>query len=199
MTNLNSASVILASTSPYRRQLLERLAISFTVADPDIDETPIVNESPKQLVGRLARAKAQTVARRNPGALVIGSDQVAVIAGEITGKPLHHAAAMDQLRRASGKEIVFLTGLCCYTVGESVDHVQVAVVPFRVLFRTLSDETIDRYLKREKPYDCAGSFKSEGLGIALFERMIGDDPTALMGLPLIRLTTMLEQVGVLVV
>jgi septum formation protein len=196
---VNRPKIILASTSSYRRQLLERLALPFSVVNPNVDEIAIPGESPEDLVGRLAKAKAQAVAALNPGAVVIGSDQVAVIAGEITGKPGNHSVAMGQLRRASGKEVVFLTGLCCYTAGEIEDEFQLSVVPFRVVFRTLTDEKIERYLKLDQPYDCAGSFKSEGLGIVLFERMIGDDPSALMGLPLIKLTTMLGHAGVLVV
>jgi septum formation protein len=196
------APLILASTSPYRRQLLERLALPFTVESPNIDESQLPGESPEELVQRLAKQKAYVVAKQNPGAVVIGSDQVAVINGKITGKPGSHAVAMEQLRCASGKEIVFYTGLCCYNVldkGGEDDHVQLAVVPFKVVFRNLSDDQINRYLKRDKPYNCAGSFKSEGLGVALFDRLIGDDPSALMGLPLIKLTTMLEQAGVPVV
>ncbi|MBF0455447.1 MAG: septum formation inhibitor Maf [Magnetococcales bacterium] len=191
--------LILASTSPYRRQLLERLALPFSVADPAVDERSLVGESPQQLVERLAIAKAEGVARVHPGAVVIGSDQVAVLDGEITGKPGHHEAAREQLRRASGREVVFHTGLCCYQHNLAGDHLQHAVIPYRVLFRKLSDEQIERYLHKEKPYDCAGSFKSEGLGVALFARMEGEDPSALMGLPLIHLTTLLEKVGVFVV
>ncbi|MBF0445871.1 MAG: septum formation inhibitor Maf [Magnetococcales bacterium] len=196
------APLILASTSPYRRQLLERLELPFSVENPNIDESQLPEESPEELVLRLARQKAYVIAKQNPGAVVIGSDQVAVIDGKITGKPGCHAIAVEQLRSASGKEIVFFTGLCCYKVREMDrlnDHVQLAVVPFKVVFRNLSDEQIHRYLKRDKPYNCAGSFKSEGLGVALFDRLIGDDPSALMGLPLIKLTTMLEQAGVPVV
>jgi septum formation protein len=196
---MTSPPLILASTSSYRRTLLERLEIPFTVADPNCDETGIPGESPAELVARLSQAKAFAVAKMNPGAVVIGSDQVAVMDGIITGKPGNHEAAMDQLRRASAKDICFLTGLCVYVKGEPQDHVQVEVVPFRVQFRTLSDEMIHRYLQKDRPYDCAGSFKSEGLGIALFEKMIGEDPSALMGLPLIKLTTLLEKAGVSVV
>jgi septum formation protein len=196
---VSRAKLILASTSTYRRQLLQRLDTPFTVANPDVDETALKGESPEELVQRLAKAKAEVVAKLNPGAVVIGSDQVAVMGGEITGKPGNHPAAIQQLRRASGKEIVFFTGLCCYISNGKVDTVQLDVVPFRVVFRRLSAEQIEGYLQRERPYDCAGSFKSEGLGVALFDRMIGDDPTALMGLPLIKLTTMLEKAGVPVI
>ncbi|MBF0194989.1 MAG: septum formation inhibitor Maf [Magnetococcales bacterium] len=206
---MKTAPLILASTSPYRHQLLERLAIPFTVESPNIDESQLPNETPKELVQRLAREKAFVIAKQNPGAVVIGSDQIAVIDGKITGKPGTHAVAVEQLRSASGKEIVFYTGLCCYKVLENSpaytlptvkaslnDHVQIAVVPFKVVFRNLSDEQIHRYLKRDRPYNCAGSFKSEGLGVVLFDRLIGDDPSALMGLPLIKLTTMLDMAGV---
>ncbi|MBF0382172.1 MAG: septum formation inhibitor Maf [Magnetococcales bacterium] len=199
---MKTAPLILASTSPYRRQLLERLSIPFTVANPDIDETPIIGESPEKLVERLAIDKARKIAKNNPGAVVIGSDQVAVIAGKITGKPGSHKAAVKQLKSVSGKEIVFYTGLCCYIaidMGGAEDQILSAVVPFRVVFRNLNDGQIQNYLKRDKPYNCAGSFKSEGLGVVLFDRLIGDDPSALMGLPLIKLTTMLEQAGVPVV
>ncbi|MBF0358217.1 MAG: septum formation inhibitor Maf [Magnetococcales bacterium] len=196
---MRRTKLILASTSTYRRQLLERLEVPFAVANPGIDETPINSESPEELVQRLANAKASAVAKLNPGAVVIGSDQVAVMDGKITGKPGTHGAAVQQLRMASGKEIVFLTGLCCYISNGVADTVLLDVVPFRVVFRHLRAEQIEGYLQREKPYDCAGSFKSEGLGVALFERMIGDDPSALMGLPLIKLTTMLEKVGISVI
>ncbi|MBF0446815.1 MAG: septum formation inhibitor Maf [Magnetococcales bacterium] len=190
--------LILASTSPYRRQLLERLNVPFSVINPEVDESPLPHESPQALVERLSREKAAVVGQKNRGAVVIGSDQVAIIDAEVLGKPGNHERAAAQLRQASGKEVVFLTGLCCYMTTQSTEYVQSSVVPFRVQFRVLSEEKIDRYLKQDKPYHCAGSFKSEGLGIALFERMIGDDPTALMGLPLIRLSQMLEEAGILI-
>jgi septum formation protein len=189
----DSPPLILGSTSPYRRQLLERLDLAFETDAPEVDETRLAGESPEALVSRLSEAKARAVALRHPGALVIGSDQVAVLDGDIMGKPGAHGAAVRQLERASGRTVTFYTGLCVLNAASG--RVQLEVVPFRVVFRALSAETIERYLRREQPYNCAGSFKSEGLGIALFERMQGDDPSALMGLPLIRLTRMLEREG----
>ncbi|MEJ2346925.1 MAG: Maf family nucleotide pyrophosphatase [Gammaproteobacteria bacterium] len=189
----DSPPLILGSTSPYRRELLERLGLAFETDAPDVDETRLAGESPQALV-RLSEAKARAVAARHPGALVIGSDQVAVLDGEIMGKPGDHGAAVRQLERASGCTVTFYTGLCLLNAASG--GVQLEVVPFQVVFRALSAEQIERYLRREQPYNCAGSFKSEGLGIALFERMEGDDPSALMGLPLIRLTRMLEREGV---
>lgn len=183
--------LVLASTSPYRRELLARLGVEFTTARPDVDETPLPGEAPEALVARLARAKAQAVAAAHPEALVIGSDQVAVLDGAILGKPGSHERAREQLLRASGREVRFLTGLALCD-GE---RCAVEVEPYGVVFRTLSEGQIERYLRREQPYDCAGSFKSEGLGIVLFERLEGEDPNALIGLPLIRLVRMLEAAG----
>ncbi len=185
--------LVLGSTSPFRRQLLERLGVPFTVASPEVDESALPGESPEALVARLAELKARAVAARHPGALVIGSDQVAVNGGEILGKPGGHERATAQLQAASGKRVTFLTGLCLLN-GET-GRAQVEVVPFHVHFRALTQAQIDSYLRREEPYNCAGSFKSEGLGIALFERLEGDDPSALIGLPLIRLVKMLENEG----
>ena len=182
--------IVLASTSPFRRELLGKLGLSFDTDSPDIDETARAEETPEQLVARLAEEKARAVAQRHPDSLIIGSDQVAVIDGKIIGKPGDHEKAMAQLRSASGKTVRFLTGLCLYNSAN--DHKQVVVEPFDVVFRTLSDSQIDNYLKAEQPYNCAGSFKSEGLGIALFERLQGEDPNSLIGLPLIRLIRMLE-------
>ncbi len=189
--------LVLASTSPYRRRLLERLQVDFLAVAPDVNEERRAGEGAETLVRRLALAKARSVAGAHAGSLIIGSDQVAVLGGEILGKPGGHEAAVAQLRGASGREVDFFTGLCLLDVetGES----QTAVVPFQVRFRALAPQRIERYLRREKPYDCAGSFKSEGLGIILFEKMHGDDPTALMGLPLITLTSMLERAGLQVV
>ncbi len=183
--------LILASTSPYRRELLAKLGVAFTTARPEVDETPRPGESAEALVRRLAGAKAQAVAARRPEALVIGSDQVAVLDGAILGKPGSHERAREQLARASGREVTFLTGLALC----DGDRCMVEVVPYRVVFRELSMQRIERYLERERPYDCAGSFKSEGLGIALFERLEGEDPNALVGLPLIRLVHLLEAAG----
>lgn len=189
MTNL-----ILASTSPYRRSLLKRLRLPFKCQSPDADETPLTNEAPEDLVYRLALAKARAVSRVNQAATVIGSDQVASLDGEILGKPGNHSAATGQLRACSGRQVNFYTGLA--VVNENSGFQQVHVEPFTVVFRDLSDAMIDNYLHLEQPYDCAGSFKCEGLGIALFSRLHGDDPTALEGLPLISLASMLDAAGI---
>lgn len=193
-TSPDHRPLILASTSPFRRDLLARLGLPFTVQAPDVDETPETGEDAPALAARLAARKARAVARRHPEALIVGSDQVAVLDGELIGKPGAHERAAAQLRRASGRTMTFYTGLCLLD-GASGQQ-QVAVEPFRVVFRTLTEPRIERYLRREQPYQCAGSFKSEGLGIALFERLEGDDPTSLIGLPLIRLIRMLEAAGV---
>lgn len=185
--------LVLASTSPYRKALLDKLQVNYETAAPDIDESVQPGESPEQLVARLAESKAKAVASQFPHALIIGSDQVAVVDGKIVGKPNNYANAVAQLQRASGKRVIFLTGLCVYN---SISlRSQVEVVPFSVIFRQLSETQIEHYLQREQPYNCAGSFKSEGLGIALFERLEGDDPNTLIGLPLIRLIRMLESEG----
>lgn len=186
-------TIVLASTSPYRKALLEKLQVNFATAAPAIDESVLPGESPEQLVARLAEAKATAIANQFPNALIIGSDQVAVVDGKIVGKPGTHDKAIAQLKRASGKRVIFLTGLCVYNTLSQ--RTQVEVVPFSVIFRQLTDTQIEHYLQREKPYNCAGSFKSEGLGIALFERLEGDDPNTLIGLPLIRLIRMLESEG----
>lgn len=186
-------NLILASSSPYRRELLARLLIPFEVVAPDVDETPAPGEAPQALVERLAVAKAQAVARQHTNALVIGSDQAAVYDGKIVGKPLTHDRAVEQLRMASGKAVMLYTGLVL--INSASGRVQSEVIPFRVVFRALSDSQIENYLRREQPYHCAGSVKSEGLGIALLERFEGDDPNALIGLPLIRLVRMLEREG----
>lgn len=183
--------LILASSSPFRKELLHRLGLPFSVITPQADETPLPGESAEQLVARLASVKAHAVARPHPHALIIGSDQVAVLDGEIIGKPGDHHAAVGQLAKASGKRMEFLTGLCL--LNSATHRMQVDVIPFSVVFRVLSTAQIERYLRHEQPYNCAGSFKSEGLGIALFDKLEGDDPTALIGLPLISLVRMLEQ------
>ncbi|MGB5065559.1 MAG: Maf family nucleotide pyrophosphatase [Candidatus Competibacter sp.] len=188
--------LILASTSPFRRELLARLELPFTVRAPDTDETRWPDEPAAALTARLAEMKARAVARCETAALVIGSDQAAELDGEVIGKPGDHLQAAAQLRRAMGRTVTFYTGLCL--LDSASDHCQVMVEPFRVVFRTLTTEMIEGYLRRERPYHCAGSFKSEGLGIALFERLEGDDPTSLIGLPLIQLTRMLEAAGVAV-
>jgi septum formation protein len=185
--------IVLASTSPFRRELLSRLNLPFETAAPDTNENPHPHESPPDMVRRLSKAKARAGAPAYH-ALVIGSDQVATIGDEVLGKPGTHERASAQLRRLSGKSVTFLTGLCL--LNTTTGAAEVDVVPFRVHFRNLGEEQIERYLRHDLPYNCAGSFKSEGLGITLFERMEGDDPTALIGLPLIRLTDMLAKAGV---
>ena len=186
--------LILASSSPYRAELLDRLGLDYTTASPDIDESALPGERPDTLVERLAELKARAVGEHHPG-LIIGSDQVATIDGDILGKPGNHGNAVEQLTRLSGKRVTFHTGLCL--LDTTRHELQADVVPFTVQFRRLSPEQIERYLRAEQPYNCAGSFKSEGLGITLFEKMSGEDPTALIGLPLIRLTTMLGNAGIL--
>jgi MAF protein len=186
--------LVLASTSPFRLAVLKKLPLAFETDSPDIDENALPNESPEQLVKRLAEAKARAVASRHRGSLIIGSDQVAVLNGEIIGKPGNHDKAVIQLRKASGNQVIFLTGLCL--LNSDTDRAQVSCVPFTVQFRLLSDEQIERYLNYEKPYNSAGSFKSEGLGITLFEKLQGDDPNTLIGLPLIELVRMLEKEGI---
>lgn len=188
--------LILASTSPFRRELLARLGLPFSTQAPDADESRQSGEDAPALVARLAELKARVVARHEPAALIIGSDQAAALDGAIIGKPGDHERATMQLRRASGRTVIFYTGLCL--LDSASGQCQVTVEPFRVVFRPLTVEMIDRYLRREQPYQCAGGFKSEELGIALFERLEGDDPTSLIGLPLIRLTRMLEAAGVAV-
>jgi len=192
-----SMKLILASSSPFRRELLSRLMTPFEVVVPDVDETPRQDESPQALVERLAILKAQTVASKYRSALVIGSDQVAVHNGEIVGKPLTHERAVEQLRSASGKTVMLYTGLAL--VNSSSGRVQSEVVPYGVTFRALTELQIETYLRKEQPYHCAGSVKSEGLGVALLERFDGEDPATLIGLPLIRLIRMLETEGLLVI
>ena len=186
--------IVLGSTSAYRRQLLERLGRKFVTASPDIDESPRLDESPENLVVRLAESKAKAVAGDFPESLVIGSDQVACIKDKILGKPGSRSAAITQLTAASGRKVTFLTGLCL--LNTSTGRAQTLCEPFHVHFRSLDSRQIERYLDYEKPFDCAGSFKSEGLGIALFERLEGNDPNALVGLPLIRLIALLANEGV---
>ena len=191
------ARLILASSSPFRRELLARLMIPFEVVIPDVDETARAGELPQALVERLAIAKAQAVAAKHPQALVIGSDQVAVHAGEIVGKPHTHERAVAQLTAASGTTVMLYTGLA--VVNGATGRIQSEVVPYRVVFRTLTPEQIENYLRKEQPYHCAGSVKSEGLGVALLERFEGEDPATLIGLPLIRLIRMLEQEGMRII
>jgi septum formation protein len=189
-----SRPLVLGSTSRYRRELLERLRVPFEVATPDVDETPQPGEAPLALAQRLALAKAQAVAALYPHAVVIGSDQVADLHGEPLGKPGTHERAVAQLRRMRGQLVVFQTALA--VVCKETAFVQQDVAAVRVLFRDLSDAEIEAYLLAEQPYDCAGSAKSEGLGIALLERIDNDDPTALIGLPLIRTARMIRAAGV---
>jgi septum formation protein len=189
-----SRPVVLGSSSRYRRELMERLRIPFSVAVPDVDETPHAGETPRNLALRLALAKAHAVAQLHPEAVVIGSDQVADLAGQPLGKPGEHARAVQQLRQMRGKTVIFQTALAVVCLSTGFEQVDLAEV--RVVFRDLSDEEIEAYLQAEKPYDCAGSAKSEGLGIALLESIDNDDPTALVGLPLIRTSRLLRQAGI---
>ncbi|MBN3573313.1 Maf family protein [Vibrio neptunius] len=184
--------LVLASTSPYRKQLLNKLSVPFETASPDCDETPFSNERPEDLVKRLAKEKAQSCATSQPS-LVIGSDQVCVIDGEIIGKPLNRETAIKQLTRQSGKSIQFYTGLALHNTETNITDVKLDT--FTVHFRQLTQQQINRYVEKEEPYYCAGSFKSEGLGIALFEKLEGKDPNTLVGLPLIDLIDMLETQG----
>ena len=187
-------TVILASTSRYRRELLTRLRLPFEVHAPEVDETPRAGEAPQALAQRLALEKANAVAARFPDAVVIGSDQVADLAGEALGKPGDHARATAQLRRMRGQTLVFQTAVA--VVCRATGFVQRDLAPVRVVFRELSDAAIEQYLLAEQPYDCAGSAKSEGLGIALLEAIDSDDPSALVGLPLIRTARMLRAAGI---
>lgn len=189
-----SQKLVLGSSSVHRRALLDRLGVDYEVCRPDVDESRRPGEAPVDYVERLSRQKAQTVAPRFPNTLVIGSDQAAVLDGEVLGKPGSPERAAQQLERASGRIVHFYTGLAVLNTNSG--RLQTEVAETRVHFRRLSAETIGRYLQREQPYDCAGSFKSEGLGIALFERIEGDDPAALIGLPLIKLVTMLSNEGI---
>jgi septum formation protein len=185
---------VLASSSPYRRELLARLRLPFACAAPAVDETPLPGETPEAQVRRLAEAKARAVAAAHAEALIIGSDQLAVVDGTALSKPGNHARAVRQLQMLRGREATFHTGLCLLKAAtrEAITD----CVPFRVAFRDCTDAEIERYLRTERPYECAGSFMSEGLGITLVERMHGDDPSALIGLPLIRLAQMLRAAGV---
>ncbi len=192
---LSSArSVVLGSTSPYRRDLMQRLGLPFEVLAPGVDEAPEPGETPAALAQRLALAKARAVARQRPAAVVIGSDQVADLNGEPLGKPGTHERAVEQLRRMRGQTVVFQTALAVVCLDSGYEAVDLA--PVRVRFRDLDDGEIERYLRAEQPYDCAGSAKSEGLGIALLDRIDSDDPTALVGLPLIRTCRLLRAAGV---
>ena len=186
--------LILASSSEYRRQLLQKLQIPFNSISPNVDESVLTGEKPQETALRLAQEKAKKIGNEYPHALVIGCDQVATLDGEQLGKPLNHNNATAQLQKMRGREVVFHSALCVYNA--ATGNMQAVVVPYLVKFRQLSDEQIESYLTKEQPYHCAGSAKSEGLGIALIERMLGEDPNALIGLPLIKLVTMLKNEGI---
>jgi len=185
--------LILGSTSVYRRQLLDRLGLPFTVQSSGVDETPQLGEAPAALATRLALAKARAVAVQFPGSIVIGCDQVADLHGRALGKPGDYVGATDQLRRMRGQTVIFQTATA--VVCHETQFFSEALVPVKVRYRDLTDQEIDFYLRAEQPYDCAGSCKSEGLGIALLESIANDDPTSLVGLPLIRLSGMLRAAG----
>ncbi len=187
-------SILLASSSPYRRQLLEKLGLSFGCESPNIDESPLLSETPLQLVERLSTQKAKALATDYNNHLIIGSDQVATLGQQVIGKPGNHEAAVMQLQSCSGKVVNFYTGLSLLNSGTG--RLQYQCSRYEVHFRTLTESQIEHYLRREQPYDCAGSFKSEGLGIALFSAIRGDDPNSLIGLPLIALTEMLYNEGI---
>ncbi len=184
-------TLVLGSTSPFRKELLERFRLDFIVDSPDIDETPLKNETPKDYVLRLSLEKAKAVAKKQPNSLIIASDQCSILNGVIRGKPENHENAVKQLTESSGQCVSFLTGLCLFD--SSDDSYQLDLIPYYVDFRELSTTEIEAYLRAEEPYFCAGSFKSEGLGVTLFKSMRGDDPTSLIGLPLIRLSEMLRE------
>lgn len=190
-------TLILASSSEFRRQLLQKLLIPFNSISPKIDETALIGEKPHETALRLAQEKAKKIGAEYSHALVIGCDQVATLDGEQLGKPENHQNATKQLQTMRGREVTFHSALCLYNA--ATGNMQTDVVPYLVRFRQLTDEQIENYLTKEQPYQCAGSAKSEGLGIALMERMIGEDPNALIGLPLIKLITMLQIEGVNVI
>lgn len=190
-------NLILASSSPFRRELLTRLQVPFSWLSPDVDETPLANELPQETALRLAQVKARKIGESHANALIIGCDQVATLDNQQLGKPLTHENATRQLRLMRGREVIFHSALCLYN--PATKSMQAEVVPYIVKFRNLSDAQIENYLNKEQPYHCAGSAKSEGLGIAIIERMTGDDPNALIGLPLIALINMLQNEGFAVI
>ena len=190
-------NLILASSSPYRRELLTHLQIPFLCVSPEVDETPLADELPQETALRLAQAKARKIGATHTDALIIGCDQVATLDNQQLGKPLTHENATRQLRLMRGREVTFHSALCLYNA--STQNMQAEVVPYIVKFRNLTDAQIESYLTKEQPYHCAGSAKSEGLGIAIIEKMTGDDPNALIGLPLIALVNMLHHEGVAVI
>jgi septum formation protein len=191
---ISPRTLILGSTSRYRHELLSRLRLPFDVVAPQVDETPLPLETPRALACRLALAKARAVAHLHPQAVVIGSDQVADLAGQPLGKPGNHARAVEQLQRMRGQTVVFQTAVAVVCLSTGFEQCELAAI--KVQFRDLSDAEIEAYLLAEQPYDCAGSAKSEGLGISLLEAIDNDDPTALVGLPLIRTCRMLRSAGV---
>ncbi len=191
------ARLVLGSSSPFRKALLEKLDLSFDCDSPDIDETPMEGESPKDMVARLAKLKAQAIAVRHPQSIIIASDQCATLDGKIIGKPGDHKSAVKQLQEARGRTVTFYTSLCVFNA--ATNQFEECIEPFYVYFRALTDSQIENYLQKEQPYNCAGSFKSEGLGISLFERLEGNDPNTLIGLPLIQLIKMLERFHIQVI
>jgi septum formation protein len=191
---MNPVPIVLASSSPYRRALLARLRVPFEVSAPDVDERALPGEKPRETALRLAQDKARAVAARFPAALIIASDQVATLDGLVLGKPNNHENAVAQLRSLRGRSAVFHTALV--VLNSARDAMQATEVPTTVHFRAYSDTEIERYLALEQPYDCTGSAKIEGLGIVLVERVVGDDPSALVGLPLVQLASMLRNEGV---
>ena len=190
-------NLILASSSPYSRELLTHLQIPFLCVSPEVDETPLADELPQETALRLAQAKARKIGATHTDALIIGCDQVATLDNQQLGKPLTHENATRQLRLMRGREVTFHSALCLYNA--STQNMQAEVVPYIVKFRNLTDAQIESYLTKEQPYHCAGSAKSEGLGIAIIEKMTGDDPNALIGLPLIELVNMLHHEGVAII
>ncbi len=187
-------TLILASSSIYRRELLQRLQINFSTVSPHVDETILKGEKSQETALRLSQEKARKVGVEYPHALIIGCDQVATLNGEQLGKPLNHNNATKQLRAMRGEEVTFHSAVCLYNA--NTNSIQAEVIPYLVRFKNLTDAQIENYLIKEQPYHCAGSAKSEGLGIALIESMVGDDPNALIGLPMIKLITMLQNEGV---
>jgi septum formation protein len=194
---LMKQTLILASSSIYRRELLQKLQIPFSTISPKIDESPLTDEKPHETALRLSQEKARKIGEDYPYALIVGCDQVATLDGEQLGKPGNHKNAVEQLKKMRGREVKFYSALCLYNA--STGNMQTESVPYLVRFRQLTDEQIEYYLNKEQPYHCAGSAKSEGLGVALIERMLGEDPNALIGLPLIKLVSMLQNEGIKVI
>lgn len=194
---MHSPQLVLASSSPFRRELLARLGLTFTVANPAVEESSLPDETPEATALRLSEAKARAVASQFPDALIIGSDQLACLDDQIFGKPGTHEKAVQQLQAVRGRSVVFFTGLCLFNAKTGQAHLR--LVPTHVTFRNLTDDEIENYLRKETPYNCAGSAKSEGLGIALIAKMEGEDPNALIGLPLIALCDLLRNENIRVV